>query len=54
MDTKVVRYQFDDVVVDGSNFRAERAGQVLDLEPKALRVLLFLVENRGRVRLAAT
>jgi Tol biopolymer transport system component/DNA-binding winged helix-turn-helix (wHTH) protein len=49
MDAKVVRYQFDDVVVDAGNFRAERAGVALDLEPKALRVLLFLVENRGRV-----
>ena len=32
-----------------ATFRAFKAGQVISLEPKALRLLLFLIENRGRL-----
>jgi Tol biopolymer transport system component/DNA-binding winged helix-turn-helix (wHTH) protein len=42
-------YRFDDVVVDPSGFRVIRAGKPVDLEPKALSVLILLIENRGRL-----
>jgi len=42
-------YRFDDVEIDPRNFRALKTGAPLSLEPKALNVLVFLVENRGRL-----
>jgi len=42
-------YRFDDVEIDLQNFQVLKAGKVLPLEPKALNVLVFLVENRGRL-----
>jgi DNA-binding winged helix-turn-helix (wHTH) protein/TolB-like protein/Flp pilus assembly protein TadD len=42
-------FLFDDVRVEPATFRAFKAGQVIQLEPKALRLLLFLIENRGRL-----
>jgi DNA-binding winged helix-turn-helix (wHTH) protein/tetratricopeptide (TPR) repeat protein len=42
-------FLFDDVRVEPETFRAFKAGQVIQLEPKTLRLLLFLIENRGRL-----
>src|SRR6267143_3722929 len=42
-------FLFDDIRVEPATFRAFKAGQVISLEPKALRLLLFLIENRGRL-----
>jgi DNA-binding winged helix-turn-helix (wHTH) protein/tetratricopeptide (TPR) repeat protein len=42
-------FLFDDVRVEPETFRAFKAGQVISLEPKTLRLLLFLIENRGRL-----
>ena len=42
-------YSFGDVRVDPAAFRVTRAGAPVHLEPKALHVLLFLIENRGRL-----
>ena len=42
-------YQFDDVRVDAGRFQVLRAGRPVDLEPKALEVLLFLIERRERM-----
>src|SRR5882762_11720804 len=42
-------FLFDDVRIEPATFRAFKAGQVISLEPKALRLLLFLIENRGRL-----
>ncbi len=42
-------YRFDDVQVDLRNFRVLKAGKALPLEPKALNVLVFLIEQRGRL-----
>ena len=42
-------YEFDDVRVDPSAFRVTKAGRSVSLEPKAFEVLLFLVENPGRL-----
>src|SRR5262245_17930502 len=41
-------FQFDDVLVDPAAFRVSKAGRVLPLEPKAIRVLVYLAENRPR------
>src|SRR2546425_1619233 len=42
-------FLFDDVRVEPGTFQAFKAGQLIQLEPKALRLLLFLIENRGRL-----
>ncbi|HZI59030.1 MAG TPA: winged helix-turn-helix domain-containing protein, partial [Verrucomicrobiae bacterium] len=43
------RYSFDDVEIDPGEFRVVKSGQAVPVEPKALQVLVFLVENRGRL-----
>jgi len=40
---------FDDVRVDALTFKLWKAGIPVAVEPKALRVLLFLLHNRGRL-----
>ena len=42
-------FLFDDIRVEPAAFRAFKAGKGIQLEPKALRLLLFLIENRGRL-----
>ena len=42
-------YEFCDVRVDAARFCVTRAGLTLDLEPKAVDVLLFLIRNRDRL-----
>ncbi len=42
-------YHFEDVSVDAARFQAHKAGIPLGLEPKALEVLLFLIERRERM-----
>jgi DNA-binding response OmpR family regulator len=42
-------FLFDDIRVEPSTFRAFKADEVISLEPKTLRLLLFLIENRGRL-----
>ncbi len=42
-------FLFDDVRVEPASFRAFKAGNLIQLEPKALRLLLYLIENRGRL-----
>jgi Tol biopolymer transport system component/DNA-binding winged helix-turn-helix (wHTH) protein len=42
-------YSFDDVVVDGPGFRVRRGARTLELEPKALEVLLALLDRRGQL-----
>ncbi len=46
---KPVRYVFGDVVVALEAETVTRAGVVVSLEPKAFRLLVFLIENRGRL-----
>ncbi|MGC9970484.1 MAG: winged helix-turn-helix domain-containing protein [Bryobacteraceae bacterium] len=41
-------YRFDDVMVQPDAFRVEKSGRVLALEPKAIRVLLYLIEHHSR------
>lgn len=43
------RYRFDDVEIDLQGFRLTRAGKPIPVEPKALHLLVFLVENPGRL-----
>jgi DNA-binding winged helix-turn-helix (wHTH) protein/tetratricopeptide (TPR) repeat protein len=42
-------FLFDDIRVEPATFQAFKAEQVISLEPKTLRLLLFLIENRGRL-----
>lgn len=42
-------YRFGDVILDSSNLRLTVSGEVRALEPKAFRLLQFLIENRQRV-----
>ncbi|MGA2328846.1 MAG: winged helix-turn-helix domain-containing protein [Bryobacteraceae bacterium] len=41
-------YRFDDVIVQPDAFRVEKSGRVLALEPKAIRLLLYLIEHHSR------
>jgi TolB-like protein/DNA-binding winged helix-turn-helix (wHTH) protein/Tfp pilus assembly protein PilF len=42
-------YLFDDVVIDLANFRLRKEGRVKSLTPRAFDVLIYLIEQRGRV-----
>ena len=42
-------YRFDDVEIDLQGFRLRKGAQPLAVEPKALHLLVYLVENRGRL-----
>jgi Tol biopolymer transport system component/DNA-binding winged helix-turn-helix (wHTH) protein len=42
-------FVFGDIRVDAGTFKLWRAGEVVPVEPKAFRVLLFLIHNRGRL-----
>jgi Tol biopolymer transport system component/DNA-binding winged helix-turn-helix (wHTH) protein len=42
-------YEFGEIRVDAGQFRVVKAGEPLDLEPKAIEVLLFLIEHRDRL-----
>src|SRR2546421_6395990 len=42
-------FLFDDIRIEPATFRAFKAGQLIQLEPKVLRLLLFLIENRDRL-----
>ena len=48
MESQTLRYQFDTVEVKPAAFVVTRHGQVAELEPKAVRVLLYLIEHRDR------
>jgi len=48
MHRPTVSYQFDDVTLDPEAFSVQKSGRVLALEPKSIRVLLYLVQNRSR------
>jgi Tol biopolymer transport system component/DNA-binding winged helix-turn-helix (wHTH) protein len=49
MDDKAPIYQFDNVQVEPESFRLSKADNPVQIEPKAFQVLLFLIENRGRL-----
>ncbi len=42
-------YRFDDLEVDRANFRVKKNGAPISLTPRAFDVLLFLLENSGRI-----
>jgi DNA-binding winged helix-turn-helix (wHTH) protein len=42
-------YEFDDVVIDSSNFRLIKAGQTKKITPRAFEILLFLIGRNGRL-----
>src|SRR5215213_2143251 len=49
MEEKTQAFIFDDVRVEPAAFRVWKSGAAVPLEPKAFEVLLFLIQNRGRV-----
>ena len=49
MNPKIHHQKFDHVEVDVSNLRLTVEGEIRQLEPRAFRLLVFLMENRGRV-----
>src|SRR5579862_7612365 len=42
-------YRFDDAEIDVEGFRLLKAGKAVPIEPKALNLLVFLVQNPGRM-----
>src|SRR2546428_2296942 len=44
-----VSYQFDDVVVDPAAFRLFKAGKAVHIEPKALQILILLLQRQGQL-----
>jgi eukaryotic-like serine/threonine-protein kinase len=48
MDRVAEAFRFDDIVVRPDVFSVEKAGRVVALEPKSIRVLIYLIENRPR------
>ena len=49
MDQKSFVFRFEEYEVSEHHLRISRAGETLALEPKALRVLLYLLHNPGRL-----
>ncbi|MFN2452612.1 MAG: winged helix-turn-helix domain-containing protein [Pyrinomonadaceae bacterium] len=49
MAVKSFIYQFDNVRVEAREFRVFKNDEAITLEPKAFTVLVFLIENRGRL-----
>ena len=49
MDRKCRVFRFGEYEVSERDLRVARAGETLALEPRALRVLLYLVRNPGRL-----
>src|SRR5581483_11023808 len=41
-------YQFDDVILNPDAFSVVKSGRPVALEPKSIRLLLYLVQNRAR------
>lgn len=44
-----MQYQFDDFTLDTESFQLMRYGKSIRTEPQVLELLIFLIENRGRV-----
>lgn len=49
MAAKSLIYQFDNVRVEAGEFRVFKNGEPVTLEPKAFQMLIFLLEQRGRL-----
>src|SRR5947207_3104021 len=49
MGDKYLIYQLDDLKVEPGDFRVSKGGLDIQIEPKAFRVLVYLIENRGRL-----
>lgn len=47
--TKCLVFRFSDVEVHEKELRARRGGEALDIEPKAFRVLVYLVKHAGHL-----
>jgi Tol biopolymer transport system component/DNA-binding winged helix-turn-helix (wHTH) protein len=49
MPTKCLVFRFSDLEVDESELRVTRGEQALEIEPKAFRVLLYLIKHAGHL-----
>src|SRR5262245_9022660 len=49
MKTQTDEYRFGNVVVRPSDFHVTQGGRTISLEPKSFKVLVYLIENHGRV-----
>ena len=49
MEAKLLIYEFDGVRVEAGEAQALRDGRRLAIEPKAFRVLVYLLERRGQL-----
>jgi predicted ATPase len=43
-----MRFRFADCILDADRFELQRGGETVPVQPKVLRLLLFLLENRAR------
>jgi DNA-binding winged helix-turn-helix (wHTH) protein len=48
MHRSTVVYQFDDVILNSGTFSVQKSGRALALEPRCIRLLLYLIHNRSR------
>ena len=48
-EQNIYAYKFDDVTVDLTDFRVQKAGQSQKITPLSFEVLAYLVKNHGRV-----
>src|SRR5215510_7531798 len=48
-NSESVIFRFDDIQVEPGTFGLLKAGGKVQIEPKTFNVLLFLIENRGRL-----
>jgi DNA-binding winged helix-turn-helix (wHTH) protein len=48
MHRPAVSYRFDDFILNPEAFSVEKSGLPLALEPKSIRLLLYLIQNRSR------
>src|SRR5215204_4002507 len=48
-DRNAVIYEFDDVKIECGNFQILKSGAAQRITPRAFEVLLYLIENAGRV-----
>lgn len=46
---KLQAYLFDDIQVELRTFKVSKSGRDVQLEPKTLKLLIFLIENKGRL-----
>ena len=44
-----MQFQFDDFNLDTERFQLKRSGKAVRTEPQVMELLIFLIQNRGRM-----